>query len=89
MFGSSAAPISAELSTRLDFKNQVWIKAGGRTTKTLACAIGVDRPSFSVGYAYNGFVQDFNAIIPATHNINLVFRAVKDPESPAKRFQFS
>ena len=87
MFGSSAALISAELSARLDFKNQVWIKAGGRTTNTLVGAIGVDTPSFSVGYAYNGFVQDFNAIIPATHNINLVFRAVKDPESQAKRFQ--
>ncbi|NEN24301.1 type IX secretion system membrane protein PorP/SprF [Cryomorpha ignava] len=85
MFGSNVAPISAEFSAKIDFKNQVWIKAGARTTNTLVGAIGVDTRYITIGYAYNGFLQEFSAIVPAIHNINITFRS--GSKNPEKRLQ--
>lgn len=82
LYGSEVAPISAELSAKFDFKKQAWIKIGARTTNTLVAAIGLDIRYISIGYAYNGFLQEFNTILPAVHTINIVFRSgTKSPES--------
>jgi hypothetical protein len=87
LFGSDIAPVSGELSARVDFKKQFWIKMGGRSTRAFVGGIGVDTPFISVGYAYNAFIQEFQTIVPATHHINLSFRVVKEGEGKGKKFQ--
>lgn len=83
LFGSDIAPVSAELSAKVDFKKKFWIKMGGRTTRVFVGGIGIDTPFLSVGYAYNAYMPNFQSIVPAIHHIHLNFRLVK-PE-PGKR----
>lgn len=85
VFGSESVPFSGELNAAVDWKDQLWIKFGARTTNALVGGIGINTRYISVGYAYNGFLQEFGTIIPATHHINLVFRS--GANVPEKRLQ--
>ena len=71
VFGSESVPFSGELNAAVDWKDQIWIKFGARTTNALVGGVGVNTRYISVGYAYNGFLQEFGTIVPATHNIHL------------------
>lgn len=85
-FGSDIAPVSGELSAKIDYKKQFWIKMGGRSTRAFVGGIGIDLTSISIGYAYNAYMPDFQTIVPAVHHINLSFRLV-EPE-PVKKKKF-
>lgn len=84
LFGSDIKPVSGELNTKLIYKEMFWVKMGGRTTRTFVGGIGVDTPFISVGYAYNGFMQEFGMVVPATHHINLSFRLAQDGDGKRK-----
>ena len=77
LFGSGVKPFSAELNTKMVYREKVWVKLGYRTTKTFVGAIGVNLSGFSIGYAYNAYFQEFKSIVPRTHNLNVTFQLAR------------
>lgn len=90
LFGSDVKALTGELNARGDYKDRVWLKAGYRTSNTFVGAIGVNVSGIEIGYAYNAFFQEFNAIVPSNHNINLTFSIQPGgAESAGRKYQLN
>ncbi|MEM9051908.1 MAG: type IX secretion system membrane protein PorP/SprF, partial [Bacteroidota bacterium] len=71
-----------------EYKEKVWLKAGYRSSNTFVGGLGVMVSGIEIGYAYNAFFQEFNAVVPANHNINLTFRIIPGgPEAAGRKYQ--
>ncbi|MEM9051319.1 MAG: type IX secretion system membrane protein PorP/SprF [Bacteroidota bacterium] len=88
LFGSDVKAITGELSAKAEYKERVWLKAGYRSSNTFVGGLGVMVSGIDIGYAYNAFFQEFNAVVPATHNINLTFRIITGgTEAAGRKYQ--
>ncbi len=73
MYGSNVAPVTVEGNVTIDYKQYLWVKLGGRSTKTMVMGLGWHRKFVSVGYNYNMYFAEYAEVNPGIHNINVQF----------------
>lgn len=72
-YTTDIVPVTFEGSVKLGYQEFVWIKLGGRSTKTLLAGIGGGYNFVNIGYMYNKNFGNYGMINGNQHNINVHF----------------
>lgn len=73
LYGTNLLPLTFEGSVKVHYTEEFWVKAGGRTTKSLLFGFGWHKPFVHMGYVYNANMKEYAQINPGVHNINVHF----------------
>lgn len=73
LYGTNLLPLTFEGSIKVNYTEEFWVKAGGRSTKSLLFGFGWHKPFIHMAYVYNTNLKEYAQINPGVHNINVTF----------------
>jgi type IX secretion system PorP/SprF family membrane protein len=73
-YGSDIEPFTIEGNLKLDYKDYVWFKIGGRSTNSTMLGIGWQHSFVNIGYIHNMYFGEYSKINQAVHNVNVTFQ---------------
>lgn len=76
-YSTTIAPDTFEGSIKVGYKEFVWVKLGGKSSKTLVFGIGVGYKFLKLGYSVNKNFDEYQLINDNQHNINVTFNFLK------------
>tara|TARA_B110000908_G_C10263919_1_gene461797 strand:+ start:4236 stop:5612 length:1377 start_codon:yes stop_codon:yes gene_type:complete len=71
LYTTSFTPVTFEGSIKAGYREFVWLKMGGRSSKTLIFGAGGGYKVINVGYSYNKNFDEYRLINESQHNINV------------------
>jgi hypothetical protein len=77
VYSTDIAPVTIEGSASFGFQNNIWMKMGGRSNKTMLVGMGGGFSFIEVGYNYNMNFSNYDVVNQMQHNINLCFNFVR------------
>ncbi len=83
-YGSDIEPFTIEGNLKLDYKDYVWFKIGGRSTNSTMLGIGWQHSFVNIGYIHNMYFGEYSNINQAVHNVNVTFQFGNHAKQKAK-----
>lgn len=74
LYSTAFVPMTFEGSVKLSYDDFVWLRVGGRSTKTYLVGVGGGGSFIHVGYTFNGNFGKYELINESQHNLNVNFR---------------
>jgi len=78
LYTTNIAPVTFEGAIKVGYKDWVYVKIAGRSSKTLVFGAGVGYKIINIGYSFNKNFDEYQLINENQHNINVSFNFLQE-----------